>query len=80
LAHHQPGIGQRRLHRRLGGLGQTQQQEGDQGDGDLDADGIFAAPEEMADFQGLLDPAEEQRPAPAQVLCPASLARSSAGA
>src|SRR6266853_5330088 len=50
----------------LCGLSQLQQQEGDQGDGDLDADGVFAGAEEAGDFEGLLDPAKEQldRPAP----------------
>lgn len=52
------GEGERTFDELLGGLGHPQQQEGDQGDGDLNADGVFAGAEEMADFQGLLDPAE----------------------
>ena len=32
----------------LGGLGQAQQQEGDQGDGDLDAHGVLGGAEEVA--------------------------------
>src|SRR6267142_4834735 len=56
---HPPGESERRLHCRLSGLGETQQQESDQRHGDLDADGVFAGSEEMADLQGLLDPAEE---------------------
>ena len=44
----------------LRGLGQAQQQKGDQRDGDLDAHGVFAGAEKAADLEGLLDPAEEQ--------------------
>src|SRR5215208_7283622 len=39
-----------------GGVSEAQQQEGDEGDGDLDAHGIFGSPEEVADLEGLLDP------------------------
>ena len=42
------GEGERAVDRRLRGLGQAQQQEGDQRDGDLDADGVFAGAEEAA--------------------------------
>jgi hypothetical protein len=63
---HEAGEGERAGDRLLPGLSQTQQQEGDQGDGDLDAHGVFASAEEAPDFEDLLDPAEEQldRPAP----------------
>jgi hypothetical protein len=37
-------------------LCQAQQQEGDQGDGDLDAHGILVGAEQTGDFEGLLDP------------------------
>ena len=65
---HQPGESERRLHRRLSGLGKTQQQESNQRHGDLDADGVFAGSEKMADLQGLLDPAEEQLDRPAALV------------
>jgi hypothetical protein len=47
-------------------LGEAEQQKGDQRDGDLDAHGIFGGAEKAANFEGLLDSAEEQldRPAP----------------
>ena len=50
------------------GLGQAQRQEGDQGDGDLDADGVFAGADELCDFEGLFDPAEEHLDGPAPLL------------
>ncbi len=49
-------------------LGHTQEQEGDEDDGDLDAYGVLGGAEEMADFQGLLDPAEEQFDRPASLV------------
>jgi len=52
----------------LGGLRQAQQQKGDQRDGDLDFDGIFAGAEEAGDPQGLLDPTEEQLDGPAALI------------
>src|ERR1041384_4939162 len=50
-----------------GVVSQPQQQEGNQGDRDLNANRGFRGSEEVADLQGLLDPAKEQldRPAPA---------------
>src|SRR5580700_2324165 len=47
-------------------LGEAEQQKGNQRDGDLDAHGIFRGAEKAANFEHLLDPAEEQldRPAP----------------
>src|SRR5215208_5521738 len=54
------GEGERARDRLLCRLGDAQQQEGDQGDGDLDPHGVFAGAEKVADFEGLLDPAEEQ--------------------
>src|SRR5512138_3620768 len=56
---------ERPSHSLLSSLGQTQDQVGDQGDGDLDADGIFRDTDEVLDSQGLLDPAEEQFDLPA---------------
>ena len=63
---YQPGEGERAVDGLLDGLGETEQQEGDQGDGDLDAHGILGGAEETRDLQGLLDPAKEQldRPPP----------------
>src|SRR6266700_3785340 len=46
--------------RLLGGLRQPQQQEGDQRDGDLNSNRVLGGAEKASDFQGLLDPAEEQ--------------------
>jgi hypothetical protein len=48
-------------------LGETEQQKGDHRDGDLDSHfmfGMFGGAEKAADFEGLLDPAELDRPAP----------------
>ena len=59
----QAGEGERAGDRRLGCLGQAEQQKGD-----LDAHGIFAGAEEATDFEGLLDPAEEQLDRPAALL------------
>jgi hypothetical protein len=61
---HQPGEGERALDQALSRLCQTQQQKGDQRDGDLDADGVLGGAEEAGDLQGLLDPAEEQLDGP----------------
>ena len=61
----QSGEGERAVDGSLSGLGQAQQQEGDEGDGDLDAHGVLTGAEEVADLQGLLDPAEEQLDSPA---------------
>src|SRR6266702_1694977 len=52
--------GERALNSFLPGLGEPEQQEGDESDGDLDADGIFGSADEAGDFEGLLDPAEEE--------------------
>lgn len=41
-------------------VGRLQQNVGDQCDEDLDADGIVRGPGEVADFQVLLDPLEEE--------------------
>src|SRR5258708_35387289 len=50
---------------------EAEQEEGDERDGDLDADGVLGGAEEAGDLQGLLDPAEEQlyRPAPLIEVC-----------
>ena len=52
---HQAGEGKRAGDCALPGLGHAQQQKGDQRDGDLDAHGIFADPEKVADFEDLSD-------------------------
>jgi hypothetical protein len=56
----EPREGQRTANGGLQLLRHAQQQEGDQGDGDLDADGVVGGAEEAGDLQCLLDPAEEQ--------------------
>ena len=58
------GEGERAFDGVLGRLGQTQEHEGDQRHGDLEAHGVLAGADEVADFQRLLDPAEEQLNAP----------------
>ncbi len=65
---HEPGEGEKARHGFLGLMGETQQHGSDAGDGELDAHDILAASEEMLDFQGLLDPAEEQLDAPAPLV------------
>ena len=49
----------------LGVMGGAQDEEGDQGDVDLDFHGVFADAEEVFDFEVLLDPFEEQLDLPA---------------
>ena len=54
----------------LGCLRQAQQQKGNQRDSDLNANGVLRGAEKTADFEGLLDPAEEQfdgPPPPVQI-------------
>ena len=51
---HEAGEGQRAGDDFLPGLSQAQQQEGDPGDGDLDAHGVFAGSEETADLRTCL--------------------------
>ena len=62
---HQPGEGERALNGGPRGLGEAQQQKGDEDDGDLDAHGVLGGTEEAADLQRLLDLAEEQLDLPA---------------
>src|SRR5437879_2890529 len=52
----------------LPGLGQPEQQKGDQCDGDLDTHGVFADAKKAGDFEDLLDPAEEQLDRPAALI------------
>src|SRR5208282_5765378 len=49
----------------LPGMSEPQQQERDERNRDLDADGVLGGAEEAGDLQGLLDPAEEQLDLPA---------------
>ena len=65
---HQSGEGERALDKALSRLCQAQQQEGDQRDGDLDADGVFGSSEEARDLECLLDPAKEQLDCPAPLV------------
>jgi hypothetical protein len=57
----QPGESKRTFHDGVGVVSQAQQQEGDQGNRDLNTDGIFGGSEEVGDLQGLLDPSKERR-------------------
>src|SRR3972149_5060491 len=52
----------------LGSLSETQQHEGNEGNGNLDAHGVFGGAEEALDLQGLLDPAKEQLDGPAALV------------
>jgi hypothetical protein len=54
------GEGERAFDGVLSRLGETQQHEGDQRHGDLEAHGVLAGADEVADVERLLDPAEEQ--------------------
>src|SRR5260370_7341353 len=60
----QSGKDERSVNAFLWGLGQTQQQEGDERDGNLDAYGILGGANETSDLEDLLDPAEEQLDGP----------------
>ena len=64
----EPGEGERAGDRVLRCLGHAQQQKGDQGDGDLDAYGVFAGAEKAVDLEALLDPAKEQLDRPAALV------------
>src|SRR4029077_7080110 len=61
----QSGEHDRTLNVFLSGLSQAQQQECNECDGDLDAYGVLGGADETGDFEGLLDPAEEQLDSPA---------------
>ena len=56
---------ERAVHHFLSKLGHTQDEKGDQGDGDLNADRILGDPDKVPDSKRLLDPAEEQLDLPA---------------
>src|ERR1700746_153868 len=49
----------------LGGLSQAQEKKRNEGNGDLNADRVFADADEVGDPQGLLDPAKKQLDFPA---------------
>ena len=64
----QSGEDGRTLNVFLSGLGQAQQQKGDECDRDLDSHGILGGADEAGDLEGLLDPAEEQLDGPASAV------------
>src|SRR5215469_15431063 len=64
----QPGEGERAGDCFLGCLSEAKEQESDQGDGDLDADGILGGAEEAGDAEHLLDPSEEKLDGPATLV------------
>src|ERR1700686_2330208 len=64
----EPGEGERAFYDLVGVVRQPQQQEGDQRDRDLDANGVFGGSQEVADLQGLFDPAKEQLDRPATLV------------
>ena len=60
----EPGKGQWAFNNPVRIVSQTQQQKGDKGSGNLDTNGILRSPEEVADFQRLFHPSEEQLDGP----------------
>src|SRR5260370_31441029 len=64
----EPGEGERACHDSIGVVSQPQQQEGDQCDRDLNANGVFGGSQEVANFQGLFDPAKKQFDRPATLV------------
>src|SRR6202158_4919006 len=52
----------------IGVMSQTQQLKGDQRDRDLNANGVFGSSQEVADFQGLLEPSKEQLDGPSTLV------------
>ena len=64
----QSGVGERREGDLVGVLDEAQEQVGDEGAGDLDADGVFGAADEVADAEGLFDPSEEELDGPATLV------------
>src|SRR5881392_4044846 len=64
----QPCEGEEAFYADLHGVSNAQEQECNQGDGKLNAYGILGSTEEMADFEGMLNPAEEQLDLPAALV------------
>lgn len=64
----QPCEGERPFGEAVGLTGEAQQQVGDQGHRDLDADSVLARADEVLDLQGLFDPTEEQLDGPAPLV------------
>ena len=62
------GEGERALDDFVGIVGQTQQQKGDEGYGNLNANRIFGGSQEVADFQSLFDPSKEQLDSPSTLV------------
>ena len=52
----------------MGCLSQAQEKERDESDSDLNAHGILGRSEEVADFEGVLDPAKEQLDLPSALV------------
>src|ERR1700688_2493054 len=55
-------------HDPVGVVSQAQQQEGDQRDCDLNANGVFGSSQEVTDLQGLFDPSKEQLDGPSTLV------------
>jgi hypothetical protein len=68
IVSHQASEGERSFDGFLGCVGEAEQQVGDQRHGDLDANGVLGCADEVADPEGLLDPAEEQLDGPAALV------------
>ena len=67
---HETGEGEQALDGGLCGIGEAEEQKGDEGDRDLNAHGVFRGAEEVLDLEGLLDPAEEQLSGKELARCP----------
>ena len=65
---YEPGEGERAFDNSVGIVRQAEQQEGYEGDRDLNADGVLGGPQEVADFQSLLDPSKEQLDSPSTLV------------
>src|SRR3981189_909111 len=65
---YEPGEGERAFDNSVGIVRQAEQQEGYEGDRDLNADGVLGGPQEVADFQSLLDPSKEQLDGPSTLV------------
>ncbi|KAH2839688.1 hypothetical protein KXW36_001707, partial [Aspergillus fumigatus] len=57
---HEPSEDQEAVDAVLQGVSHAQEKEGDQGNSDLNTYGILRGAEEVADFEGVLDPSKEQ--------------------
>ncbi len=64
----EPGEGERALDDSVGIVRQAQQQKGDEGNRNLNANGVLGGSQEVIDFQSLLDPSKEQLDRPSALV------------